>query len=205
MAVSIALSVDGARVSELEAFTPAGVDDARAAPELFARLEGQPVGKVGRMFADNKYHNFALYEWVEANARRNGELTLIGRRHLRSNNSWMHNCASLVKGPDRATALLHPADAARLGVVAGRQVRLRTRVGEVTAVAQLSDEMMPGVVSLPHGWGHSRPGIRLGVASKHAGASINDVTDEQFVDELTGTAALSGQRVTVRAVQPAAV
>ena len=65
--------------------------------------------------------------------------------------------------------------------------------------------MMPGVVSLPHGWGHSRPGVRLGVASKHAGASINDVTDERFVDELTGTAALSGQRVNVRAVRPAAV
>jgi anaerobic selenocysteine-containing dehydrogenase len=82
---------------------------------------------------------------------------------------------------------------------------LSSAAGEVEVPVVVTDEMMPGVVSLPHGWGHSRRGVRLGVASKHAGASINDVTDEQFVDELTGTAALSGQRVNVRAVQPAAV
>jgi hypothetical protein len=80
---------------------------------------------------------------------------------------------------------------------------LSSAAGQVEVPVEVTDEMMPGVVSLPHGWGHGRPGVRLGVASQHAGASINDVTDERFVDQLTGTAALSGQRVTVRAVPPA--
>ena len=82
---------------------------------------------------------------------------------------------------------------------------LSSAAGQVEVPVEVTDEMMPGVVSLPHGWGHGRPGVRLGVASQHAGASINDVTDDRFVDELTGTAALSGQRVTVRAVPPAAL
>jgi len=138
--------------------------------------------------------------WVEANARRNGELTLIGRRHLRSNNSWMHNCASLVKGPERATALLHPADAARLGVVAGRQVRLRTRVGEVTAIAQLSDEMMPGVVSLPHGFGHKVAADTLRIAGATKGPNANAITDDAQVDPLSGTAVLNGVPVVVEPV-----
>lgn len=138
--------------------------------------------------------------WVEANARRNGELTLIGRRHLRSNNSWMHNCASLVKGPDRATALLHPADAARLGVVAGRQVWLRTRVGAVTAIAQISDEMMPGVVSLPHGFGHTAVADTLRIAGATKGPNANAITDDAQVDPLSGNAVLNGVPVVVEPV-----
>jgi anaerobic selenocysteine-containing dehydrogenase len=138
--------------------------------------------------------------WVEANAVRGGELTLIGRRHLRSNNSWMHNCASLVKGPDRATALVHPADAARLGVVAGRPVRLRTRVGAVTAIAQISDEMMPGVVSVPHGFGHAAVADTLRIAGATKGPNANAITDDAQVDPLSGTAVLNGVPVVVEPV-----
>src|SRR5690606_29368753 len=123
-----------------------------------------------------------------------GELVLIGRRQLRSNNSWMHNSQRLVKGKPRCTLLVHPSDAQRLGLADGEEALLSSAVGEV------SDEVMPGVVSLPHGWGHGRRGVRLSVATKNPGVSINDVTDDSCVDELTGTAALSGQRVTVRAL-----
>jgi anaerobic selenocysteine-containing dehydrogenase len=129
-------------------------------------------------------------------------LVLIGRRQLRSNNSWMHNAPRLVKGPDRCTLLMHPTDAAARGLAGGDRVRVRSRAGEVEAPLEVSDEMMPGVVSLPHGWGHYREGVRLGVAARHAGASLNDLTDELRVDPLGGTAAFSGVPVEVR---PAAV
>jgi anaerobic selenocysteine-containing dehydrogenase len=127
-------------------------------------------------------------------------LVLIGRRHVRSNNSWLHNSQRLVKGKPRCTLLMHPDDAAGRGVQDGATVRLRSRVGEVQVPAELSHDVMPGVVCLPHGWGHDRKGIRLGVASRHAGASINDVIDDQFIDTLTGTAVLNGTPVEVEAV-----
>ena len=127
-------------------------------------------------------------------------LVLIGRRHVRSNNSWLHNSQRLVKGKPRCTLLIHPEDAARRGVQDGATVCLRSRVGEVRVQAELSAGVMPGVVCLPHGWGHDRKGIRLRVASRHAGASINDVIDDQFLDALTGTAVLNGTPVEVEAV-----
>src|SRR5690606_10800232 len=114
-----------------------------------------------------------------------GELVLIGRRQLRSNNSWMHNSPRLVKGKPRCNLLVHPDDAQRLGLADGEQAVLSSAVGEVHVPVKVSDEVMPGVVSLPHGWGHDRPGVRLSVASRHAGASINDVTDDKCIDELT--------------------
>jgi len=124
-------------------------------------------------------------------------LVLIGRRHVRSNNSWMHNSHRLVKGKLRCTLMIHPEDAARCGIADGAPVRLRSRVGEVTVPAEVTPDVMPGVVSLPHGWGHDREGIRLGIASRHAGVSINDVIDDQRVDVLTGTAVLNGTPVEV--------
>jgi anaerobic selenocysteine-containing dehydrogenase len=124
-------------------------------------------------------------------------LVLIGRRHVRSNNSWMHNSHRLVKGKPRCTLMIHPEDAARHGIADGATVRLRSRVGEVTVPAEVTPDVMPGVVSLPHGWGHDRDGIRLGIASLHPGASINDVIDDQRVDVLTGTAVLNGTPVDV--------
>jgi anaerobic selenocysteine-containing dehydrogenase len=142
-----------------------------------------------------------LHDRMEAWAP--GELVLIGRRQLRSSNSWLHNSERLVKGKPRCTLLVNPADAERFGLADSEPAVLSSAAGEIEVPVEVTDQMMPGVVSLPHGWGHSRTGVRLGVASKHPGASINDVTDEQFVDELTGTAALSGQRVKLRAMQPA--
>jgi anaerobic selenocysteine-containing dehydrogenase len=136
-------------------------------------------------------------------ARRDGDgggtLSLIGRRDLRSNNSWMHNSLRLVKGKPRCTLVMHPDDAGARGLVDGQTVTVRSRVGAVEAPLEVSDEVMRGVVSLPHGWGHARAGVKLAVAERHAGVSCNDITDEDLVDELCGNAALNGVPVTVSA------
>jgi len=126
------------------------------------------------------------------------ELLLIGRRHLRSNNSWMHNSERLMKGPNRCTLLIHPEDAARAGVKDGGLVGLESRAGELQVVVELSNDIMPGVVSLPHGFGHQREGVQLGVARAHPGVSANDLTDDAEVDELTGNAVLNGVPVSIR-------
>jgi anaerobic selenocysteine-containing dehydrogenase len=129
--------------------------------------------------------------------RANGDLLLIGRRQLRSNNSWMHNSQRLVKGKPQCTILMHPADAAHRHLKSGQKVSVRSRVGCVELPVEVSDEMMPGVVSIPHGWGHDRSGIQLEVAQQHAGQSINDVTDNLTIDALCGTAAFNGTWVSV--------
>jgi anaerobic selenocysteine-containing dehydrogenase len=126
-------------------------------------------------------------------------LVLIGRRHMRSNNSWMHNVHALAKGPNRCTLLMHPEDAARLGLEDGARAKVRSRVGEVLAPVVVSDEVMPGVVSLPHGFGHEAPGVRLRVAARHAGVSSNILTDEEGLDVLSGNAVLNGIPVSVTA------
>ncbi len=130
-----------------------------------------------------------------------GSLLLIGRRHLRSNNSWMHNSLRLVKGRNRCTLLMHPADANRIGLAADEKVAVTSRSGRVEVPLELSDEVMPGVVSLPHGWGHHRPGTRLEIAEQHPGASANDLTDEEAVDELSGNAVLNGVPVQVQKIR----
>ena len=129
--------------------------------------------------------------------RRNGGLVLIGRRQLRSNNSWMHNLPALVKGKDRCTMLVHPDDASRLGLVDGGSARVRSAAGEIEAPVELTDEVMPGVVSIPHGWGHAAPGAQLGVASEHAGVNSNLLADETLVEPLSGNAILNGIPVEV--------
>jgi anaerobic selenocysteine-containing dehydrogenase len=126
-----------------------------------------------------------------------GRLLLIGRRHLRSNNSWMHNTERLMKGKPRCTLMINPEDAQRLGIKAGDMVNVSSRVGQVTAPAEVTDDMMRGVVSLPHGFGHGRDGVRLRVATDHPGVSVNDLTDDQLLDALSGTAASSGVPVAV--------
>lgn len=126
-------------------------------------------------------------------------LALIGRRATRSSNSWMHNIERLVRGKNRCTLLMHPADAAARNLAHGSVVRISARVGAVDAELSVSDEMMPGVVSLPHGWGHGRAGTQLRIAAEHPGVSINDLTDDQAIDTLTGNAAFSGVMVTVQA------
>ena len=126
------------------------------------------------------------------------DLVVVGRRDVRSNNSWMHNLPTLAKGPERCTALLHPVDAARHGVQAGDRVRLQGTGGRAIELpATLSDEMMPGVVSVPHGWGHDQAGARLGVAARRPGANLNDLLDDQLRDPLSGTSVLNGVPVTL--------
>jgi anaerobic selenocysteine-containing dehydrogenase len=127
----------------------------------------------------------------------NGTLQMIGRRELRSNNSWMHNSERLVKGRDRCTLLMHPEDATRRGLASGQRVRVASRVGTVEAALEVSNEMRPGVVSLPHGWGHGREGTSLRVANSVPGVSLNDLTDELRIDPFSGNAAFSGVPVEV--------
>ncbi|MEU8800672.1 molybdopterin oxidoreductase family protein [Spirillospora sp. NPDC048819] len=129
-----------------------------------------------------------------------GGMVLIGRRHLRSNNSWLHNVPELVRGSNTCTLQLNPADADRLGIAAGDSVRVASRTGAVEAVAEPTDTVMAGVVSLPHGWGHDRPGTRTEVAHRHAGVNVNAVTDEQEIDPLSGNAVFNGVPVTVEPV-----
>ena len=127
-------------------------------------------------------------------------LVMIGRRDLRSNNSWMHNSERLVRGKDRCTVMMHPADATSRGLTDGQQVALSSSTGRIELPLEVTDAMMRGVISVPHGWGHDKKGARLAVAAAHAGASVNDVTDASRVDALTGNAAFSGTPVEVSAL-----
>jgi anaerobic selenocysteine-containing dehydrogenase len=128
----------------------------------------------------------------------NGQMVLIGRRQLRSNNSWMHNLPALVKGKNRCTIQIHPDDAARLGLGEGGNARVRSSVGELVAPVEVTEDIMPGVVSIPHGWGHDVPGVRLGVASEHAGVNSNLLAPVD-VDVPSGNAVLNGIPVEVTA------
>ncbi|MFF9152499.1 molybdopterin oxidoreductase family protein [Streptomyces sp. NPDC014846] len=126
-------------------------------------------------------------------------LVLVGRRHLRSNNSWMHNVPALTGGTNRCTLHIHPDDADRLGVRDGADVRIKGAGGEVVAPAEVTDGVRPGVVSLPHGWGHDRPGTRLGHASTAPGVNVNQLLDGSLLDPLSGNAVLNGIPVSLTA------
>jgi anaerobic selenocysteine-containing dehydrogenase len=125
------------------------------------------------------------------------DLVIIGRRDVRTNNSWMHNLPVLAKGPFRCTALVHPDDAARFGVQDGGQATLRNGTRSVQAQVHVSAEMMRGVVSLPHGWGHNLPGAQLRVAAERPGANLNTLLDETLRDPLSGNAVLGGVAITM--------
>jgi anaerobic selenocysteine-containing dehydrogenase len=129
---------------------------------------------------------------------------LVGRRNLRSNNSWMHNLPMLVRGPSQCTLHVHPEDAERYGLTDGAPALLRSRTGSLEAEVEITDAVMPGVVSLPHGWGHDAPEARLSVASAHAGANSNVLSDELLIDAVSGNAVLNGIPVTLAPV-PVAV
>ena len=134
----------------------------------------------------------------------NGEVVLIGRRQLRSNNSWMHNLPKLVSGPERCTLHVHPDTAAAHGLDDGGTARVRSRAGEVEVLVEVTDAIMPGVVSIPHGWGHDTDGAELSVASEHAGVNSNILADEELVEPLTGNAVLNGIPVQLAPVREAA-
>ncbi|MFJ5308906.1 molybdopterin oxidoreductase family protein [Streptomyces sp. NPDC088350] len=136
----------------------------------------------------------------QARGDRADGLVLVGRRHLRSNNSWMHNVPALTGGTNRCTLHIHPEDAERLGVTDGAQVRVKGAGGEVTAPAEITDALRRGVVSLPHGWGHDRPGTRLSHAATDPGVNVNQLLDGSLLDPLSGNAVLNGVPVEVAAL-----
>ena len=139
-----------------------------------------------------------LERFAEALAQHRADsLLLIGRRHLRSNNSWLHNSKRLLKGPERCTLMIHPDDAGARGIKNGNAVTITSRVGRIEAPAEITDAVMPGTVSLPHGFGHGREGVRLSVAQTRPGVSLNDITDRQRFDPVSGNAALNGTPVEV--------
>jgi len=175
---------------------PHGLDLGALEPRLPGRLRtaNRRVALAPKLYLDDLARLRARLAQPAAAA---DALVLIGRRDLRSNNSWCHNSARLVKGKPRCTLLIHPVDAAARGIADGDSVELASKAGRVRVPAQVSDEIMRGVVSLPHGWGHDRAGTRLTVASATPGASVNDVTSEELFDALSGNAALSGLTVAV--------
>ncbi len=139
---------------------------------------------------------------LRAELTRNGngsapEFVLIGRRQLRSNNSWMHNLTPLVKGKDRCTAWINPADAERLSIDDGASVSVRSRTGSVEIPVEVTPDIMPGVVSIPHGWGHDVKGARQSVAAAHPGVNSNILADETLLDEVSGNAVFNGIPVEV--------
>ncbi len=163
-----------------------------------------------RLFTTDKKIDLAPTQLVDAvkrlpspekNQANNGyDLLLIGRRQLRSNNSWMHNSFRLVKGKERCTCMMHPDDLQRYALQNEQMVQISSSVGSVKIKLEASENIMPGVVSIPHGWGHDRNGINLEVAQKHPGASINDLTDTTLFDEISGNASFSGVPVKVEAL-----
>ncbi len=154
-----------------------------------------PTGKV-ELAPEPIISDLARLSTELGEARREG-LVLVGRRELRSNNSWLHNIEVLVKGRNRCTLRLHPDDARQLSLTDGSMATVASSVGEVTVEVELNDEMMAGVVSLPYGWGHGQTGSRLNVASKRPGVNTNVLTDRTRIDPLSGNAVLNGIPVEV--------
>ena len=177
---------------------PHGLDIGRLSPSLPERLCTSD-GKI-TLVAD--YITEDLKRLGADKALTDGdELLLIGRRHIRSNNSWMHNSHRLVKGKPRWQLLMHPDDLAARNLQNESQVRIQSRVGSVETQVLASDEVMPGVVSLPHGWGHKRAGVSMAIAGEQDGVSCNDLTDDKLIDQISGNAALNGVPVKIYGVQ----
>jgi len=178
---------EGLNLAKVQA-APGGIDLGELTPRV-PELLRTPSGKIElappTLLAD-------LQRPAQDLARQPPSMVIIGRREVRSNNSWMHNLPLLAKGPERCTALVHPTDAQRLGLADGAMARIRSRAGTIEARVQLSGDMMPGVVSLPHGWGHNLAGTRLSLAAQRPGANLNDLLDENWRDPLSGNAVLSG-------------
>jgi anaerobic selenocysteine-containing dehydrogenase len=175
-------------LADLEA-APHGIDLGPLEPRVPEVLR-TPSGKIELAPAPLAADVARLHEALAEPA--NGGMVLVGRRDLRSNNSWMHNLPMLVGGKDRCTAHVHPDDAARLGLVDGARAVVRSRAGAVVVPVEVTEDVMPGVVSIPHGWGHDHTGVDLAVAGAHAGTNSNVLTDELVVEPLSGTAILNG-------------
>jgi anaerobic selenocysteine-containing dehydrogenase len=171
-----------------------GIDAGALAPRIDEILQTDS----GKIELAPPYITADLARLRERLSRRDSGLLLVSRRHLRSNNSWMHNVEKLVRGRDRCTLLIHPDDARAAGIDDGGTARITSSAGDIEAPVEISDEMMPGVVSLPHGWGHDRPGIRLSVAARHAGVNNNLLAPGELVDCPSGNAVVNGVPVQVQ-------
>ncbi len=183
----------GVTISQLRK-NPAGVD---LGPLQAERLPERLFTKSKRVDAAPELVLADLARLDQAEiASRDGELVLIGRRHQRDNNSWMHNTERLTRGKPRHQLLMHPDDLAARGITDGNRVTVRSGVGSVEVEVLAADDMMPGVVSLPHGYGHQVDGTGMSRAAKVPGVSINDLTDPQRLD-VSGNAALNGVPVDV--------
>jgi anaerobic selenocysteine-containing dehydrogenase len=177
---------------------PHGVDLGPLEPRL-PELLRTPNGRIqlapAELLAD-------LTRLADARDRPRAGMVLVGRRHLRSNNSWMHNIEVLTKGRPQCTLQVHPDDAARLGLSDGASARVRSRVGELVAPVEVTDDIRPGVVSLPHGWGHDVDGVELAVARKRPGVNVNVLADELAMDPLSGNSILNGIPVDISPAVP---
>jgi len=187
---------DGLTLARLEA-QPHGVDLGPLAPRLPEVLR-TPSGKIElapQLLLDDvpRLHAALRADGTDRPFR------LVGRRHLRSNNSWMHNLPTLSRGRERCTLQIHPDDARRLGLVDGGRARVASRVGSVDAPVEVTDAIMPGVVSLPHGWGHHLDGTQLRIAAARPGVNSNLLADEEALDPLSGNAVLNGIPVSIEA------
>ncbi len=178
---------------------PSGVDLGPLQPVLPERLftEDQKIDLAPKALLED-LERIAKKLTTSTSVNDKFPLLLIGRRQLRSNNSWMHNSERLVKGGERCTLLIHPEDAGKYGIKEGQLVMVKSMAGAIDIKAEIKKEMMPGVVSIPHGWGHARSGVKMKMAQAHPGVSINDLTLPGFVDELSGNAAFSGVPVSVQ-------
>ncbi|MDB5962457.1 MAG: molybdopterin-binding oxidoreductase [Massilia sp.] len=185
----------GLSLAAIEA-APSGIDLGAMVPRIPEALR-TPSGKIElapQMLLDD------LARVAAEMASEAPDMVIIGRRQLRSNNSWMHNLPALAKGTFRCTALVHPLDAARFKLADGAMASIRNGDKSITAQVEISDDMMPGVVSLPHGWGHHLPGTQMAVAAQRPGANLNALLDENLRDPLSGNAVLSGVAVTLEAI-----
>lgn len=189
------LNPQGLTLAQVRA-TPGGVDLGALQPRI-PELLRTPSGRI-ELAPEQLLADLAAAE--AALKQPSAELLLIGRRDVRSGNSWMHNLPVLAKGPERCTLLVHPNDAAARGLQDGALARLRNALGELTVPVRVSDELMPGVVSLPHGWGHNLEGTRLTLAAERPGANLNALLDDAPRDPLSGNAVLSGVAVELTAI-----
>ncbi|WP_240917738.1 molybdopterin dinucleotide binding domain-containing protein [Phycicoccus sp. HDW14] len=196
--LDVLLRTGGARLSvrKLRSAGPGGLDLGPLRPRLPQRLRTRDrrIDLAAPVVLEALP---ALLTAVEAATPVDGELLLVGRRHQRDNNSWLHNAPVLTKGRPRHALLVHPDDLAVRGVADGARVRVRSASGEVEVEVSASDDVMPGVVSLPHGYGHARDGVRLRGATALPGVSVNDLTDPSVVEAVSGNAVLNGVPVTI--------
>lgn len=158
--------------------------------QLYPKLLEKDIPRLKSKFREHLDANQSLFPFL-----------LIGRRHLRNNNSWMHNLPKLMTGKPRCTMMIHPEDANNLGIQNDEEVLVTSKVGELKIPVEITEELMKGVVSIPHGFGHNRSGTKQKVASQFSGVSINDLTDDQTLDEFSGNAAFSGIQVKINKIK----